>query len=662
MSLVARARAGAPFAWAWGVLGAVVAGCASEGGAGGGGSGGAPGDHVPCDTRSAERVLLFGDLHVHTALSFDAAIWGTRARPADAYRYARGEPIGLYPYDASGKPLRTHALARPLDFAAVTDHSEFLAETSLCNDPSSTAYDTATCSQYRGNATGLNPFTLQLAAKLPMRPDVCDESACAAPLASVWGEIQAAAEDAYDRSSACAFTTLVGYEWTGATNGNNLHRNVLFRSAVVPAQPTTYFEARTPELLWSSLRSECTEAGTGCDVLAIPHNSNVAGGTMFVPEKENGKPYDAELAATRRALEPLVEIVQHKGQSECLSGSAHPLASEDEACGFEQLVTSVCTAPDDPPGCTPLCSENGGVGGLAGLCVAPRDFARAALRSGLLEQERLGVNPFAFGFVGSTDTHNGIPGAVDEGDWPGHVGYGDETAEGKLTAPQGGAALAVRYDGPGGLTAVWAEQNTREDVFDALRRREAYATSGSRIALRFFGSFGFDGELCADPELVKRGYAEGVPMGGDLPELPAGGAAPRFVVLAERDPLGADLERVQLVKGWTDGVTTFEEVFDMAGGDGGATVDLATCEPVGQGSATLCASWTDPAFDPASPAFYYVRVLEVPTCRWSRRVCNEARVDCASTPPESPLSACCDGSVPDTIRERAWSSPIWYTP
>lgn len=626
-----------------------------------------PDEHPPCTQRDPLRRPFFGDIHVHTALSFDAATWGTRARPADAYKFARGESIGLSPFDAQGHSMRTVRLTRPLDFAAVTDHSEFLAETELCTTPGSAVYDSRTCRDQRQTRfVAAIDYALPLSSRTPTRPAICrndDTGECTAALGAVWNEVQRAAEDAYDRTSACRFTTFVAYEWTGSPGGNNLHRNVIFRNRTVPRVPTSYIDAPTPDRLWSALERDCLTTHTACDVLAIPHNSNQSAGLMFDPVTDDRRPYDRAFAQRRSALEPLVEIYQHKGSSECIPGAASLLASEDEACGFEQLTTVLCTSPGVPLGCTPLCSVAGGIG-LAGNCVEPRDFVRPALRLGLAEYLRTGADPFQLGFIAGTDTHAATAGLVDENNWPGHTSRGDETPEGRLTEPQG-RPITVRLNSPGGLAVVWAEENSRESIFAALRRRETYATSGTRPVVRFFAGWALPLGICDAHDLAAQGYSLGVAMGAVLPTRPNATVAPSFVVSALRDALGSPLSHIEIVKGWADRGThtTHERVFRIADAPGDAGVNVTTCTPTGTpGAASLCGLWSDPEFDPAQPAFWYARVLEDPTCRWSRQLCNSLQVECAATPATSPLHACCDGSLEDTVRERAWTSPVWYLP
>lgn len=616
----------------------------------------------PCADRDALRRPLFGDLHVHTALSFDAVAFDVRARPADAYRFARGEPIGLPPLDATGAPTRTLALSRPLDFAVVTDHAEFFAETTLCNEPGTEAYDSATCLSYReadaaGGSYGELTSSLVLDPPRPTRLCRGDPATCAAAADAGWREVVEAAEAAYDRTSTCAFTTFVGYEWTGTTGGDNLHRNVLFRGATVPADPASFVDEPTPEGLWSWMDRVCNE-DPDCAALAIPHNANLAGGAMFVAERADGTAYDADDARRRARLEPLVEIYQHKGASECVVGLSHPLASEDEACAFEAVPRGARCAgrPDDPEDCVGACGAGGGPGFIGG-CVAPGDYLRGALRRGLLERRRTGVDPFRLGVVASTDTHLAAAGAVDEASYPGHAGAAeDEPAERlALTGPR---RRGFAGSG-GGLAGVWAEENSREAIFDALARRETFGTSGPRLVVRFFGGRGIAPDLCASTELVAEAYAAGVPMGG---EVPTGDGAPTFVVSALRDPDGAGLAVLQIVKGWVDGDATRERVFDVGGAlDPSETVDTATCEPV-PGADALCAVWTDPSFDPSQGAFYYARVLQVPTCRHSAHACRELDVDCAVVAEGDPLAACCLPASEHVVRERAWTSPIWYTP
>ncbi len=624
-----------------------------------------------CAASNPLKSPFFGDLHVHTRFSFDAAAYDVRTGPADAYRFARGEEIGLPPYDSAGNPTRRVQLDRPLDFAAVTDHAELLAPTSICSDPSSPGYDTRTCVSWReGNAANADfgEFLRSIgSSSRPLQTRLClaDPTLCANELDDVWGEIIEAANEANDTSESCSFSAFVGYEWTGADGGGgrNIHRNIIFRGGTVLRHPISYVDADTPSLMWEGIENNCLNQEGDCDLISIPHNSNISVGQMFIPERDDETPYDAEFAARRSRLEPLVEMYQHKGSSECVSGIVDPLASEDELCAFEQVKEKFCAPGEDPleDDCVGICGE--AASSFVGRgCVAPQDFVRGALRNGLAEWARVGENPFQFGFIGSTDTHNATPGEVTETNWQGHTGDADDEPEEALEPP-GGVTISLRTSSPGGLAVVWAERNTRADLFDGMRARETYATSGPRIVARFFGGFGYADDICDNPDLVQVGYDEGVPMGGVLTGT-GDGAAPVLVVNTLKDPESVQLQRVQIIKGWLDADgESHEQVFELAGDpDNGATVDTATCEPSGAGFDSLCGRWVDPEFDPALPAFYYARIVENPTCRWSQRLCLAEGVDCATVDPTSALSACCDGSIPQTVQERAWTSPIWYLP
>jgi hypothetical protein len=603
-------------------------------------------DRAPCSDRDPLRRAFFGDTHVHTGYSFDAWGQGTLARPDDAYRFAKGEPIGIQPYDAAGKAQGRVRLRRPLDFAVVTDHSDLLGETQICQDASLPGNDSLVCRVMRRfpalGYTLINGNTYS--SESPTRYSFCGEGGahCLDVARHPWEDTRAAAEAHYDRSATCGFTTFVGYEWTGMPAGNNIHRNVIFESEIAQDFPTTYIETPTAEGLWRSLVDECLEGKPGCDVIAIPHNSNVSNGLMWTTTRADGSPITIEDAKRRARLETLVEVTQHKGDSECRAGA------EDELCAFETLtfkrMQDMVRALGDPT-------------------LPPLIYAREALSEGLAQHEKLGVNPFRFGLIGSTDTHFGTPGMVDEDQ---HIGH----AAGTVSARFGIPPFPDRPDfNPGGLAVLYAEENSRPALFAAMKRREVYGTSGPRIGVRFFGGFGLEDDLCESSELVERGYAHGVPMGGELvAPVESTGTAPAFVVSALRDPGGGGapstpLERIQIVKGWSSGGRAHEKVFDIAGEPGSsADVDLDTCSPEAVGHDQLCRVWRDPEFDASTHAFYYARVVERHSCRWSAWVCLRAGVQCESgdVPPE--LSACCDPDVPSTIQERAWTSPIWYTP
>jgi hypothetical protein len=609
----------------------------------------------PCAEHNPLRNVYFGDLHVHTTYSFDAHAFDVDTTPEQAYRFAQGEPVSLPPLDANGNGTQTLRIARPLDFAAVTDHSEYLGEIDLCTTPGSATYDSATCQVYRGEVyNAVRQFGVRLTPRKPHRfQDICgaDNQVCLQQAATVWEREQAAAAAAYDRSAQCTFTSFVAYEYSASTGASTLHRNVIFRNDHVPL-PITVFEEATPQGLWAELKASCLDAGTGCDVLAIPHNSNESNGKMFFVEYPGATNIDEERAqaAFRVAMEPLVEIYQHKGNSECLNGVSGILGAPDEMCEFERRR----------PAPFMDCGDGTGQTGAAGQgCVSRLDYVRGALLAGLKEEERLGVNPYRLGIIASTDTHNGTPGATEESTFIGHRGTDDDTPAKQLgtgVLTDGGLIF-----GPGGLTGVWAEENSRPSIFDALRRKEVFGTSGTRIAVRFFGGWSYANKLCGDPDLIRKGYADGVPMGGVLAPGPTGATAPTFVISALRDPGNAErpgtpLQRLQVVKGWIDNGDAHEEVFDVAGDpNNGASVDETTCVPQGPGADALCTVWTDPAFNPAQHAFYYVRAIENPTCRWSTYVCNRL------APAERP-AVCTDPKTPKSIQERAWTSPIWYEP
>jgi hypothetical protein len=645
-----------------------------------------------CEDFNPERNAYYGDLHVHTALSMDAAQAGTVGGPDRAYRFAKGEAIELPPYDEKGRSTNVLQLERPLDFAAVTDHSEFLAETDLCFNKNNLLYFGAYCKIMRGTQSGTSSidsiaFALGLGGlSLPggktslsmcdIFPRLCDQRR-----RDSWAKVRKAANDHDDKSARCRFTTFVGYEWTGSPLLNNQHRNVIFRDDRVMDLPVSYYDAAKPERLWSKLDAGCTRGIPGCEVLAIPHNSNLGGGTMFNPQTEGKNPYTPALAAQRERLEPLVEIFQHKGASECINNAHAPLASQDELCNFELVVSNICTgSPDDAPGCKPLCSATARIGGFSGLCVEPSDFVRGALQTGLLEKRRTGANPFRLGIIASTDTHNATPGAVEEYQFPGHQGENDGdlasrigiAAKARTPAAKAIGSIAsfgtMKHYGPGGLAVVWAEQRTRDAIFDAMQRRETYATSGPRITTRFFGGH-LPESLCDNQTLVKTAYSQGVPMGGQLDAAAFRRHPPRFVVSAMMDPgtaahPGTPLQRIQIIKGWERDGQTFEKVHEVAGDPANAaSVDTASCAPQGTGFASLCQVWTDPEFNAEDNAFYYARVVENPTCHWSRLQCNaemnRRNIDCSNISKDDPLAGCCDGSLPDTVQERTWTSPIW---
>jgi hypothetical protein len=599
----------------------------------------------PLPAPNALRNAYFGDLHVHSSYSLDAYAMGNRNDPRVAYRYGRGEAVVL--------PGGVRSQLRvPLDFMAVTDHDIWLGEISLCQDPADPAYNTSICRDLRwadqDYDTSRTLFTGLISSYFDISParhntEICGDVApgernkCVERARSIWKQIQRNANEFYQPG---LFTTFAGFEWTaGFKRVGMLHRNVIFRGGKLPDTVLSAVELNnTPERLWQWLERDCTD---DCQVISIPHNTNWGWGRDFATENSDGSPFTADGLKRRARTEPLVEIHQVKGNSECSTG----LGTDDEQCNFEQLFKP----------CKP---------GEEAFCARAADYVRNALKTGLVLEQQYGVNPFKYGFIGSTDTHSSAPGSTDEATWHGAHGLTDSRPESRLDRE-----LAERVPikeiafNPGGLAGVWAEENTRESIFDALKRRESFATSGTRIRVRFFAGWNYPDDLDRRPDLLQRAYRDGVPMGGDLPPSPAGTRAPRFVVWAIKDPSSAGLQKIQVIKGWAEGPKTFERVYDVACSDGlapdgkthrcpdnGAKVNLTDCSySSNKGAAELSTTWTDPDSNPSDRAFYYVRALENPTCRWSTYDAHQ-------------LGLKLPDNVPATVQERAWSSPIWYTP
>jgi hypothetical protein len=623
-----------------------------------------PAPRPACEGRTPLRRALFGDLHVHTTLSSDAWNYDVEVRPRESYGYAFGEPIQLPPQDARGQG-REVRIDRPLDFAAVTDHAEFLGEQWLCTDPDSGVYESGVCRAIRDSTSPIDsPLGLTIMHPFPSREaEVCGEEGegCARATASAWREIIEAAEEWNDESSACLRTTFIGYEYSSHRLGSNLHRNVIFRNRVVPRRPVSYLDVQREWELWEILRDTCLESDTGCDVLAIPHNSNISNGRMFTVDHPGADGVEAQAAraALRAAVEPVAEVMQHKGDSECRRGIPSILGSDDPFCDFEKFEdVAFKRRGEDAPGTCWDGFLTDWVPHLGPDCLSHRSYVRYALVEGLAEEARIGVNPFKLGLMASTDTHNGMAGGVEERSFPGHLGNADGVLETRLSSTPG--VMGNVSNGPGGLVGVWAEENSRDAIFDAIRRREVFGTSGPRIRPRFFGGWDPPEDFCAGAGSVERADAWGVPMGADLPAASAGSAL-GFAVMAQRDPgtaaaPGGLLQRIQIIKGWVDDAGGLhQQVFDVAGGANEADVDRSTCEPRGAGATQLCAVWRDPAFDPQRRAVYYARVLENPSCRYSTW-------QCLALPPKERPPGCLDPVMQEIQQERAWTSPIWYTP
>jgi hypothetical protein len=590
--------------------------------------------------------VYFGDTHVHTALSADAGGAGTTLMPADAYRFARGEQVT----SNTGLPVK---LARPYDFYMITDHSDGMGvitdliagAPNIMADPDGREMHEA-FKQGGKVAMQATQRLISQFAQGTLSP-VLNYQPGNPAYARVWGELIQAAEDFNDPNR---FTTFIGYEWTSLVKGNNLHRNVIFRDGaeqvgqVVPYTTTPPLGSPNPKDLWAWLQAY--EDKTGGQVTAIPHNGNLSNGMMFALQDDfaAGAPYDRNYAETRQKWERLYEVTQLKGD-----GEAHPLLSnEDEFADYDNwdwgnLDLSAAKTPDMLPG----------------------EYARSGLLRGLELQATLGVNPFKFGMIGATDTHTGLS-TVDDDNFFGKFPLYEPNPGRAIHQSRGNEELGLGYKGwrysSSGMTAVWATANTRGALFDAMQRREAYATTGPRMRVRFFGGWDYEQDDLLQRDLARIGYSKGVPMGADL-KAATGAGAPRFLVYAQRDPMGANLDRVQVIKGWLDaGGKPREKVHDVAwsderkpGANGklppvGDTVDLSIPSWTNTiGAAELGAVWTDPDFDPKLQAFYYARVIEIPTPRWTAYDRVKFKLDLPA-------------DVPLKTQERAYTSPIWYNP
>jgi hypothetical protein len=600
--------------------------------------------YSPYADRGFPTQVYFGDTHVHTSLSADAGGGGTRLKPRDSYRFARGEQVT----SNTGQQVK---LARPYDFYMITDHSDGMgAITDIINgaanimaDPEGKKFHEAFAKGGKDAAKAAFELTRQFSQG--EIPDALNYQPGNPAYKRVWDDIVQAAEEFNDPGH---FTTFIAFEWTSLVNGNNLHRNVIFRDGperagqVLPYTTSPPVGSPDPRDLWDWLQSY--EDGSGGDVIAIPHNGNLSNGMMFALQDDfaDGAELDLAYAETRQKWERLYEATQLKGD-----GEAHPLLSpEDELADYEtwdmgNLDLSEAKTPEMLPG----------------------EYARSGLQRGLQLEARLGVNPFKFGLIGATDTHIGLS-TVDDDNFFGKFATYEPSPEranhlSKKNDANGTRLYSWQYSSAG-VTAVWATENTRGAIFDAMERREAYATTGPRMWVRFFGGWGFAAGDALRRDLALVGYGKGVPMGADLP---AGEGAPSFLVYALRDPIGANLDRVQIVKGWLDADgSPREKVHDVAWSDGrvvgadgklppvGSTVDLSIPSWTNTiGAAELGAVWTDPDFDPAERAFYYARVIEIPTPRWTAYDRVKFSLD---LPPEIPL----------VTQERAYTSPIWYTP
>jgi len=586
--------------------------------------------------------VFFGDTHLHTAYSTDAGMVGNRLGPDEAYQFARGEIV------VSSTGVRTR-LQRPYDFLVVADHAENLGLATMIAEKNPDLLKT----DFGREISGLvyagkygDAYALWGDGMAKRKDPLAGNDALTQ---TMWERLTASAEKFNEPGN---FTALIGYEWTSSPGGNNMHRNVIYRDSKAKADlviPMSNYDSSDPEDLWKWMAAY--EAKTGGRLLAIPHNGNLSNGLMFDDVTfTDKKPIDRDYAERRIRWEPVYEVTQMKGD-----GEAHPALSPNDEFADYGTWDKGSFGPE------PKTME-----------MLPREYAREALKRGLAYEQKLGVNPFKFGMIGSTDSHTSLS-TTEENNYFGKATPAEPMAEperfqekitGFLQQP-GGPDISIRHVQTlaSGLAAVWATGNTREALWDALKRKEVYATTGTRMIVRVFAGWDFEAADVQRPDFAKSGYERGVPMGGDLRKAPDG-KAPAFMIRALRDVDGANLDRVQIVKGWLDSKGEMQEqVYDVMCSDDRGINDKRQCDkPVGNtvdiktatytnsiGEALMMAYWQDPAFDPKQRAFYYVRVLEIPTPRWTT-------YDAAFFGIELPKD------VPPTHQERAYTSPIWYTP
>ncbi len=575
-----------------------------------------------------EKDVYFGTTHGHSSWSIDAfALGNQKYGPEDGYRFARGEAVT----HMGGPKVQ---LKLPLDFYMMTDHSEFMGAAPMFLEKGSLVYDTPVAKLIREKKMA-DAFQMIAASIIGSKPlPGLGPKASKKLSESVWKKVQANAEKYNDPGK---FTTFIAYEWTSLPGQANMHRNVIFRDAKAPEVPFTAIDSNVPEDLWSAMEKWRKQ---GMTMLAISHNGNASLGKMFALYDSKGTFIDAAYAKRRNLNEPLHEAGQTKGTS-----MAHPMFSpNDEWANFELWNFHLPSGVPVPPLRT--------------------NYVREAWKMGLSVERVIGVNPFKFGVEGGSDTHSTI-NTFEEFNWQGNHAMINNTAKKRRFASGGQSKIAPiggnLYLNPGTLTGAWAESNTRGPIYDALMRKETYATSGTRIKVRFFGGYDYADDLLNNKDWVKAAYKGGVPMGADLVPNPTGKAVPKFAVWALKSPISGNLDRIQIIKLWTTGFMDYEKIYDVALSDGrkvdpksgkapsvGNTVDVKTAKYTNDiGDAELMAVWSDPDFDPAVSAAYYVRVLEIPTPRWSTYDAVALGL------PPSDL-------VPATIQERAWTSPIWY--
>ncbi|HVP49707.1 MAG TPA: DUF3604 domain-containing protein [Candidatus Bathyarchaeia archaeon] len=579
----------------------------------------------PADARLAPNPLrnaYFGDLHLHTSYSMDAFAFGTRTTPEDSYRYAQGESV-----EYMGNSWKRNV---PLDFLAVTDHAEYLGtvrESISPNGPfaKSEWFTTMTSTDPRVSGAAFQKLLGSTMINKPIaefnQPDL---------LRSAWQTYSAMADKYYQPGK---FTTFIGFEWTSMPQAQNLHRCVIFEGKG-PDSPYTAFQSVDPEDLWRYLEAQRKQ---GLDVIAVPHNGNVSNGLMFATRDLSGKPLTKEYAELRMLNEPLAEIMQAKGQSD----TSPALSPTDEFADFEIWKYKL---------------DGSGIANSA-----TGSYIRQAFGVGQELHAKIGANPFKFGIEAGTDFHSGID-STEPSNYAGSHGNQDSNPRAVIGATKSVVGEPPTALSSGGLTGVWAEENTRESIFAAFKRKETFGTSGVRIKVRMFAGWNYPSEMTKNSDWIKMAYDKGVPMGGDL-SVPAGSKAPTFVVHAVKDPESGNLDRIQIIKIVTKNGKSHEEIYDVVwSGDRKSDPKTGKISPVGNtvdvksatytnsiGAAELLGEWTDTDFDPNAYATYYARVLEIPTPRWSTYWAAKLNL-----PPNR--------SVPATDQQRAWTSPIWYTP
>ncbi|MFA9472155.1 MAG: DUF3604 domain-containing protein [Deltaproteobacteria bacterium] len=574
------------------------------------------------------RNVYFGEQHMHSEMSPDAYAMGVRQTMDDAYLYGMGEEITL---STTGEKFKK---ATPYDFIALTDHAEYLGVFTELSDPKSPLHDNAiskliTSSDPADKNKAASMVIESITSSHPSGPflDFVNPKI----LLSNW---QRHVETANKYNDPGRFTTIIAFEWTSIPDHQNMHRNVFFRGDTGPEAPYSAFDSTNPEDLWTYME---IQREVGLDVLAIPHNGNVSNGLMYAPTTyPRGDAINARYAERRALNEPLTEMIQTKGASE-----THPsLSPNDEFADFEMFPNLI---------------------GSSRVSKVKHGYIRQALTAGLIHEEKLGTNPFKYGIVAGADVHSGYSGN-EEFNWHGAHGVADDTPKARLDPKPNASGAPATTVGSAGATAVWAEENTRASIFDAMKRKETYGTSGPLIRLRFFGAWDYADDLTSDEEFVKKAYANGVPMGGDLAPQLEGAVGPTFAVQALKDPQSGNLDRVQIIKGWVERGKAKERIYNVALSDERTVGKKGKVAPVGNtvdvgkatytndiGDTQLSVVWTDPDFNPKQRAVYYVRVIEIPTPRWS-------------TYDAAKLGVQPSKAVPATIQERAWSSPIWYTP